>query len=1161
MACEARHQRRGVYRVISAILLLAAGSTSAYAQFDRGTISGTIKDPQGGVVPGVTVTATATQTQQARTTVSDASGYYTFPNLTAGRYDVSAELQGFKKVSRTALQLDAAGALTIDFSLETGNITEEVTVTSEASILQTDVAVRKTVEAKDIEMLSFAGRNPLGVPSLKAGVVGGSFNNFGFSAFSNGGFSINGSRNDENTIYVDGAVAIRTRSSGSIIGTQNVDAIQEVQVLTANYMPEYGRASGGQIRFITKSGSNRYTGNASFFWRDEALQANTWTRNRSANAADNSGPAPFDYKQYGYSFGGPIPGAMLKDRLFFFGAQEWVDFFQVSTNTALVPTLKMRSGDFSELLSTPNVFFSTPRIIRDPSNGQPFAGNIIPSGRLSPNGTALMRLYPEPNFTAPDRNVIMSSENPQDQRKDNLRFDFRFNDRNQVTWRYSKTNWVAIDAFRGTFPFARTDWDRPNKTQNVNWTSSFRGNVINELSYSHSLDQVFINVFTAPNLHQRSRTNINYPYIFPGKEIEDKIPTVSVTTLTEIDGGPYPASSQGPIHVVSNATTWVKGRHTFKGGVIVEYSGEDDFDQINVQAVPGGTNNQNGRFEFRDTRPGGTGLAISDMALGLFSNYAELGERAFTKWRSLATDIFVQDSWKPWSNLTVEGGVRWAFWPPWYSTTNNIANFDPRFYDPSVEAIVNAGTGRITGGSRYNGIVLPGDGFKGDGNDLVAAQDPRVQALFRGEPRGFSKTHNNLIEPRLGLAYSINQKTIARMSGGVFHNRVTLNDASILGGNPPFQPMVSVANGIVDNPGGVGGVGELPFAMQAQDVEFKLPTSYMWSAGVQREIPFGFIVDATYVGRRGLYLQRERHINQLRAGTLQANPGVNIAALRQYKGYNVIRMAENAGRSIYNSLQLGADRRYSNGLKIGVAYTLGKSEDNGSSKRDVLWNTYDDTIFWGPSSFDRTHVLTIYYIYDLPFWRNSTNWLQSALGGWQVSGATFFRTGTPFSITWANDIAGVGDEGFGQPLDLVGDPNANANGKFSDGRDQNFRFNPAAFASPARGTFGDAPRNLLRNPSDQQWDIAIFKNFQLTGTHKVQFRAEFFNFPNHPNLSGPETNPTNANFGRSVSKSGDRRDIQLALRYLFSSTAGCGSRTAAALLDLFALPSLSRCLR
>ena len=151
----------------------------------------------------------------------------------------------------------------------------------------------------------------------------------------------------------------------------------------------------------------------------------------------------------------------------------------------------------------------------------------------------------------------------------------------------------------------------------------------------------------------------------------------------------------------------VRGRHTFKAGVSVEYSGEDDFDQINVSAIPGSTNNQNGRFEFLDGRAGGTGLAMANAALGLFSNYAELGQRNFTKWRALATDLFIQDSWKPNANLTVEGGFRYAYWPPWYSTTNNIANFDPRFYDPNA-AVIDRTTGRLVSGPRYNGIVLPG---------------------------------------------------------------------------------------------------------------------------------------------------------------------------------------------------------------------------------------------------------------------------------------------------------------------------------------------------------------------------------------------------------------------------------------------------------------------
>jgi hypothetical protein len=316
----------------------------------------------------------------------------------------------------------------------------------------------------------------------------------------------------------------------------------------------------------------------------------------------------------------------------------------------------------------------------------------------------------------------------------------------------------------------------------------------------------------------------------------------------------------------------------------------------------------------------------------------------------------------------------------------------------------------------------------------------------------------------------------------------------------------------------------------------------MWSTGVQREVPFGFIVDVTYVGRRGLYQPRERNINQARPGT--ATPGVNIAALRPYKGYGVIRMTENAARSMYNSLQVSVDRRYSNGLKVGLAYTLGKSTDNGSDKRNVLWDPYDDTIYEGPSNFDRRHALSLYYIYDLPFWREPTNLLQNILGGWQISGAAFMRTGTPFTITRGDDRAGTGDGSIGQPVDMVGDPKSGTNGKFSGGcsggvcADENFYFNPAAFAQVPVGAnrFGNSPRNPIYNPGDQQWDIALFKNINLVGTHKMQLRMEVFNFINHPNLSGPNTDITNANFGRIVTKgsgASDRRDIQLAIRYMF----------------------------
>ena len=290
-----------------------------------------------------------------------------------------------------------------------------------------------------------------------------------------------------------------------------------------------------------------------------------------------------------------------------------------------------------------------------------------------------------------------------------------------------------------------------------------------------------------------------------------------------------------------------------------------------------------------------------------------------------------------------------------------------------------------------------------------------------------------MFEPRLGATYQLNEKTIVRASGGIFHNRVTLNDSTLLGGNPPFQPQVTVSNGSVDNPsGGTVGSATLPFGINGQDPVFKHPTSYMWGIGIQREIPLGFTLDVTYIGRRGNYLQRERNINQLQAGTLPNS--ANIAALRPYKGYNVIRVSENSGSSKYNSLQVSADRRYKNGLKVGFAYTLGKSEDNASNKRTVLWNTYDDTKMWGASDFDRRHVASVYYIYELPFMRDQSTLMRNLLGGWQVSGATFFRTGTPFAVLRNDDAAGVGDGGFLQPANLVGDVNAGREQGVLDGR-------------------------------------------------------------------------------------------------------------------------------
>jgi hypothetical protein len=356
----------------------------------------------------------------------------------------------------------------------------------------------------------------------------------------------------------------------------------------------------------------------------------------------------------------------------------------------------------------------------------------------------------------------------------------------------------------------------------------------------------------------------------------------------------------------------------------------------------------------------------------------------------------------------------------------------------------------------------------------------------------------------------------------------------------------------VDQPAGATRA-DFPLVMTMQDPEFKHPTAYNWSTSLQRELPLDMVVDLTYVGRMGLHLQRERNINQLAPGTVQANPGVNVNALRPYKGFATIRLSENAGRSIYHGMQLNLERRFKNGLGFGVAYTYSRLRDNGDDKRDILPLAFGDggQAYWALSDNDRTHLFNVHYLYELPFWRKQDTVLKRILGGWQISGVTYYQSGRPLSIARAEDIAGTG-ETTAQYYNLVGDPNID-NPQFSAGRnvDQNFWFNPAAFARPATGTFAFSGRNPsgLRSPGFQTWDIALFKNIPLGGTKRLQLRFEAFNFINHPNLgdatqTGPGTgsapatlggvvvDPNNADFGRVLTKTNER-NVQLGVKFSF----------------------------
>jgi hypothetical protein len=1133
--------RLASFAFVALSLFVAA---AAYAQSDTAQISGYVKDSTGAVVPGADVSLTNESTRAERNTQTNASGYYVVPNLPPGYYTLGVEVQGFKRFVKTGNKLDANVATTIDATLELGAVTETVEVVANVAQVQTETAtVGRTVEKQQIDNLVLNGRNPILLALLKPGVRrDGSMAAFMYD-MNSGGYAINGSRGQDNLITYDGAVATRTRANGTSIGAMDIDQIQEIQILTANYNAEYGRSSGGQIRMVTKSGTSEFHGGAYEYFRNNVLDANEWRRNRA-----NQPRLAQKFNQFGYNVSGPIflPGKWNADRskLFFVWGQEWVRYREEQSAVSILPSLAMRRGDFSELLG-PNTFFSGTRVVKDPDTGQGFANNVIPQARLSSNGIGLLNAYPEPTpgFIQGSNNFIQTRPQPTDQRKDTVALDYNPTELHSFRFRFQNYNFARLDAFRDNLDRAVTDWDRPNKVASLNHIWTLSPTTINEFLVTASVDRVFIEVQREGERFARSKYGIDYPYIFPErKEIFDKIPTVAINAFRTLDGGPYPAFSSGPIYQLSDNVTMIRGNHTIKFGGIYARQGQNDFDQINVTGVPGGTNNQNGRFAFTDNRPGGSGLAVADAALGLFSTYAEIGQRAFTPYRSNSFDWFVQDSWKVNEKLRLEFGLRHTLMNPYYySLWRNMAVFDPSRYDPSRAVVQDPKTGNILSGDRFNGVAIPGDGWPDAARGRVAIADTgEFDHLFTGGSKTYGEFHGLNLQPRFGMAYRITDRTVIRAGGGRFFARPGVADNIFLGGNPPFQPMVSIANGDVDQPGG-GAATAFPQFFMTQDPVYKIPSAWNWNVAVQREIGFSTTLELAYVGRVGLNQERTNELNALQPGTTQANPGIDVNFLRPYKGFAFINLGENAARSAYHGFQVELNRRFSSGFSYGLAYTISKVEDNAHDRRAQPWNPFDDRIFWGPSDFDSRHVAVINFVYELPFLRDRSSLAGKLLGGWQLSGVMQFQTGRPVTIGRGNDVAGIGSGNQFQPWEMNGDPELPRGERaFSEGAsDQNFWWrttqngNPI-FTAPAAGTFSTTQtRNTLYRPGFQNWNLGVFKDFAVAESQRVQFRAEFFNLPNHPNFDTPNEDPTSAVFGKVTQKTTDRRNIQLSLRYSF----------------------------
>src|SRR6201993_1531628 len=623
----------------AALSIAAFSPLPLVAQSDVGTISGFIRDQSGAVVPDAQVTVLDENTKEAHTATSDAQGHYTITNLRPATYSMTTEAKGFKKFTSAHNKLNASTSLSLDADLAVGATSESVEVTATASVLQTESgSVQSQVSGRQISDQELNGRNPLYMGSLLPGLRSGStLGDFNFAVGGGVPFQINGARPQDTLVTFDGAPAVRTRGSGAIIGVASVDATAEMQVVTSDYQAEYGGAAGGQVRLITKSGGHDFHGSLYEYLRNSAMNANTWTRNQSATTRF---APPFRYNNFGFAVGGPvwIPGVQwtdpLRQKLFWFVNEEWIRYRFTDTQTQAVPTVLMRQGDFSELLS-PNPWYSGVTKIYDPTTcptkGAPtcvqYPNNVIPPGQLSANALAILNAYPgpTPGYLSGTQNWIGQAAHPINQRKEIINIDYVINTNHRLEFRRQNATYFEYQPFDQGSGLTGKYFNRPNQTNVLAWTWTISPTLVNELRGTVSIDRVYIPVNTALAGFNRQTLGINFPYIIPGaKSAPNKIPTVTVPNFYGLAGGPYPSHSQGPIYTLTDSVTKVWGNHTVKAGVFFNYQGENDNDQINVATVPGGANNQNGSFVFTDTRSGlggTTGVGIANLALGLADSY------------------------------------------------------------------------------------------------------------------------------------------------------------------------------------------------------------------------------------------------------------------------------------------------------------------------------------------------------------------------------------------------------------------------------------------------------------------------------------------------------------------------------------------------------------
>ena len=1072
-------------------------------------IAGLVQDSTGAVAPGVTVTVLNTGTHFSRSGRSNQSGYYVVSNLPIGAYEVSAEAQGFKKFIRTNVVLTVDAKLTVNIPLEVGNLTESVTVQSEAAQVESSTGeLGRLVTGEQATQIQLNGRNFVQLLQLLPGVsttYSSGFNLFGGFGSNMSSQSVNGGRQDTFSWNLDGADNKDNGGGGNNFVNVTPDAIAEFKVLTANYSAEYGNSSGAVVNIALKSGTREFHGGAYEYLRNDAIQA------RAFNATTKP---ELRFNNFGWNLGGPIYLPKLfntdKNKFFFFIGQDFKRLRQGAANTWTVPTLAQRSGDFSSLAPS--------RWPIDPDTGAAFSGGIIPANRFSRNSSRLINNYPAPNFNGSGGNFVFPTVAPLNTNEYIYKFDYNINSRNQLSVHYLRDYYTSVQNLTQLITYHR---NIPGTNSSAQWTFvanaatvntaqfAFTGNVILERS-GIAANPLFITDYT------RAGEGITYPAIY---NASNAIPSIAISGFTSLTATPLNFNNFNRVFDWKDDFSKVMGNHNLKLGIVVMRSRKN---QDNVPAI-------NGTFNFTTGHTNSTGTPLADALLGNFQSYTEAGSFRQGWYRFSQAEPYIQDDWKVSPRLSLNIGLRYQYMQPQYSALQNTTAFLQQYYNPAKAVTVLPSTGAVVPGSGdpYNGLALGGSGFPKAAVVRFPAvtTDPAVLALFHNLPQGTARTDWNTWGPRLGLAYDLtgHQNTVLRAGYGVFYERIEGNFIFSAVNNPPFIQQQTIFNGNVENPSG-GALQNFPSQISnSHYLDMKVPRVQNWSLGVQHKFARDTMLDVAYVGSSAANLSRQLDINQLPVGTAQAHPGVNTNALRPYLGYADIFEYDTGANFIYNALQVQLKKQMAGGGLLNVAYTWSKARTDASSYNEQPMNSYDARGDWGPASYNRNHIFVFSYVYPLPFWRSGAEWYKKALGGWQLSGVTTLQTGLPLNLSVQGDPGGIG---------LTGNQRPNVVADQFQGTHGTLYLNSSAFAVPSPGTFGNLGRNSIFGSGTNNWDASLQKAFRITERIRTDFRAEFFNFPNHLSFTSVGTTLGASNFGQ-VTAATDPRTLEFALRLSF----------------------------